>query len=389
METLVEFPHADGTAGVYRDRDGIWLSGVLGHGGTRLEGYQPSVEGLLGPRTAQAGRLPPGAVGAEVVDDLGERRRAAAGDGAWVIVLEQPTEGQPSPVRFFDPRGETVARPIPDGWRRTPVADAGEPCPACGASTWDEVEPLDESRGMHAAGLPDAEPPAVLPDLDWQPNPFVRCRTCGYEEPASTWFGPAVGTDAEPADAARLARDLVDQHDRAARQALSGIDFMVYVPEGLEVAVNGWGGYPGVDRVTVTHSGADGAELSVETSHHTVVYAGEPDLVLETLEGLLRPAPGDFPRAASQAAMTLWLEARERENRRERRLLMAGVEVERRPLVVDGAAEPFAFAATAGRWAAVRRVGELMVVVSATGVAVDDVRLVRVADPLSELLARH
>lgn len=57
--------------------------------------------------------------------------------------------------------------------------------------------------------------------------------------------------------------------------------------------------------------------------------------------------------------------------------------------MVDGAAEPFVFAATAGRWAAVRRVGELMVVISATDVAADDVRLVRVADPLGELLAER
>src|SRR5205823_1042714 len=112
-------------------------------------------------RTAEGGVLPAGATGAEVLDRAGGRRNAVVGGGAWVIVLDESATGALHPVRFFDRHGATVMRPLPAPWPRTPIDDVGEPCPACGATAWDEVRPQDDSYGARS-----------VPGGDWEPTPF-------------------------------------------------------------------------------------------------------------------------------------------------------------------------------------------------------------------------
>jgi hypothetical protein len=166
-EVLVSVEHADGAAAIVRDGRGMWLAGRADQPSVLIDDARPRIEGLAGDRTAQGGRLPPGAVGAEVVDHAGARHPAAAANGAWIVVLDEPVNGDTNPVRYVDAAGATVTAPLPAG-ARTPIDDAPEPCPACGASGWDHVVPDDHPGGMthvvcracgHAEGAMDFRPP--------------------------------------------------------------------------------------------------------------------------------------------------------------------------------------------------------------------------------------
>jgi hypothetical protein len=99
-EVLVSIQHDDGVAAIVRDGESVCLSGYLGHAKTVLDGYSSSMEGLTSERSAEGGLLPPGAVGAEVVDRSGRRHGAACAAGAWVIVLHEPTIGDVRPGAF-------------------------------------------------------------------------------------------------------------------------------------------------------------------------------------------------------------------------------------------------------------------------------------------------
>jgi hypothetical protein len=185
-EVLISVEHDDGVAGIVRDGGFTWLSGYLGEGATRLDGHWSSMEGLTGERSVEGGMLPPGAVDAEVLDRAGRRRRPASANGAWVIVLDEPTIGDVRPVRFLDAEGNTVRRPVPDGWAREHQADHQELCPACGGHTWERIRAPDGSAGMRWSGEGNApdEPPDTVPEVgvDWEATPWVRCTTCGYAE---------------------------------------------------------------------------------------------------------------------------------------------------------------------------------------------------------------
>jgi hypothetical protein len=391
-EVLVSI--AGENAGVYRDDDGYWLTGRLGEGGTLLTGYQPSVEGLAERRTVAGGRLPPGAIGSEVVDDLGNRHPATAANGAWILALDQPTRGNPPPVRHFDEDGVTVAAPLPDDWPRAPVPDAREQCPACGGSTWDEVTPLDESRGMSGPRSPVplladdvGEPPDIEAD-DWTPTPFLVCRTCGHEESAGTIL-QAVGGEGDPDEALRIAREFEHRQREQEREALASIEFPIFAPDGLEATLNGWGGLPGAtNRVTVTHWDGMTAHVSVETQSGDALYATPGERVLEALEDVLpaTSAEPSEPPTGSEAAVKLWFDAREREERATTRELMARVARRQAEMLVDGASQPVEIAAVEGSWAAAfDRDGIGVTVTSTTTARLEEVRLVTLDDPLESL----
>jgi hypothetical protein len=185
-EILVSVEHDDGLAAIVRNGPIVCLSGYLGQAKTVLDGYWSSMEGLRRGRSAEGGLLPPGAVGAEVVDRSGRRRRADCATGAWIIVLDEPTIGDARPVRFLDAEGNTARRPIPDGWGREAGRDCHEPCPACGNRIWERIRAPDGSAGMRWAGEhdPPDEPPQTVPDVggDWEATPWFRCTTCGHAE---------------------------------------------------------------------------------------------------------------------------------------------------------------------------------------------------------------
>lgn len=84
---------------------------------------------------------------------------------------------EPAPVRFSAADGASVRPPLPSDWRRVPVPDAVEPCPACDETTWEEITPTDGSRGMHASG-----------DQDMEPTSVIVCVACGHEERSGAWI---------------------------------------------------------------------------------------------------------------------------------------------------------------------------------------------------------
>jgi hypothetical protein len=183
---LVSVEHDDGVAGIVDHGEFACLSGYLGEAQTVVRGYFSSMEGLTGERSAEGGLLAPGAVGAEVLDRSGRRHRPASANGAWVIVLNEPTIGDMRPVRFLDADGRTVRQPVPDGWARESRSASREPCPACGHREWERIRAPDGSAGMRWAGKGDPPdgPPQRVPEVggDWEATPWLRCITCGYAE---------------------------------------------------------------------------------------------------------------------------------------------------------------------------------------------------------------
>jgi hypothetical protein len=205
-EVLVSIEHDDGVAGILRYGELACLSGYLGDGGTVLDGYWSSMEGLTGERSAEGGLLPPGAVGAEVVDRSGRRHRAASATGAWLIVLNEATIGDARPVRFLDPERNTVRRPVPVGWAREPQSDFHEPCPACGDHNWERILAPDGSGGMRrVAGEALEEPPETVPEVggDWEATPWLACTTCGHAETEGITFSAMVKLDDVPPEGGR------------------------------------------------------------------------------------------------------------------------------------------------------------------------------------------
>jgi hypothetical protein len=111
VDVLVSVRTMDGLAGVLRDEHGaLWLSWRTDSpGAPGLDGYRPHHLGLPDDRTLIGGRLPLGAVGAEAVDDAGRRITAAAGEGAWIAVLDQPIQGPIAPAWCWDASRTPIA----------------------------------------------------------------------------------------------------------------------------------------------------------------------------------------------------------------------------------------------------------------------------------------
>jgi ribosomal protein L37E len=367
-EVLVSVAYGGTTAGVIRGEDMCWLCGDLATGGgIGLDDHRPVLAGVEGDRAVEGGLLPPGAVAAEVVDRGGDVAAAAA-NGAWVIVLGEPVTGAPYPVRYLDGAGRTVRPPLPEAWPRIPVTDTTERCPACGFGEWDEITPLDHSRGSSGAG-----------EDSMAPTPTVVCRRCGHEEREGTFYAATSGpaTSAPPAaEALRARRALVRDH---VRMALSDVGFPVFAAAGRPCSYGGSStGDAVTDSVTIDH----GAELSVCTSAEGRVWTGVRELAREALEQRL-PDEGSGPWAeASHAALTLWCAASER----RRRQRAAAAEARVQPFRVDGAVHVFELVGNGERWAAAGWLGELIVTITAEGVAPEAVELERLADPLAAVL---
>ena len=123
-------------------------------------------------RSLIGGLLPPGAIGAEAVDDRGTRVAAAVGGGAYIAVLEQPDDGREPIVCCRDAAGQPVRRPWAADYPSVRVTNAEEPCPACGAIDYDEYTPFEDWRGGTGSKV----------DGTNVPSPIVSCRVCGHEE---------------------------------------------------------------------------------------------------------------------------------------------------------------------------------------------------------------
>lgn len=201
----------------------------------------PSKVGLRARQTLIGGVLPPGAMTAEVVDIHGARRVASVGGGAWIAVLNEEVDGRSSPACFRDAGGVLVRPPLPADWSRRPIEDVDDPCPACGERGWEEVIPMDGSRGMRGG-----ESGAM------EPMPLAVCRSCGHEEPVGAWATMKLTTSPTPEARRRQADAMRARLRERRRRALSDVRFPIYVAAGRPAKLSGWGGgEEGVEEVTV------------------------------------------------------------------------------------------------------------------------------------------
>gem|GEM_PF-5781619 len=298
-EDLVTVEHPDGIAAVVRDGREVWLTDALsGGGGTRLDDHRPVVVGLAGDRTLQGGLLPAGAAAAQVVDDAGVRRLAAASNGAWAIVLDQPCEGRVSPVCYRDADGVTVAPP-PATWARAPVLDADEPCPACGATGWDEACAGAGSRGLIGRRM--------------RPAPLVVCRACGHEHSVGVRYAATATADEPTAEAAAgMVHDAETRLLREARIALRDVEFAVYAARGRDGRIGGacsratWL-VPSVRSETSTA----GSGIATSDRRHRLVRVGGPSgpatsrASSRASRGFRRDACGSLRTAADRGTAAL------------------------------------------------------------------------------------
>jgi hypothetical protein len=388
LEVLVSVRTHEGIAGVVRDEVGaVWLSWRIdGLGGPRLDDYRPSHMGLADDRTLIGGRLVPGAVGAEVVDDSGRRIAAAVGGGVWVAVLEQPVRGPIAPAWCWDAERRPLAAPLPADWPRTRVSDASEPCPACGRTVWDQVTATDNSRGMRGTGRAPSTPPPVVEHYHrMEPTPFVVCCACGHEESIGALIRMTSAFDADAVGNERQHEQARRKIQERQRETLDRAGFPVYADRSSTAVMCGSGTSDGItESVKVRHGPRGdqaGPSLQIETSHAACHHHSEYADAYEELERWL-PAPGaDLPPDRSDAGLTIaW-----RTSDRERRRMAASADRDEVLIRVDGIAEPFTCVQSGEHWAAVRHRDSMSLTIVGRLIDPASLDLGPLRDPVGEL----
>jgi hypothetical protein len=388
---LIELP---GGQGVVRRGDGVVVvsEDVHSYRGLPLRAddiYRPVKTWLPEDRSLVAGMLAPGAVGAEVVDDRGERFAAMVGGGAYAAVLEQPNDGYEPVICCRDASGSAVRRPLPADYLGTPVDDADVPCPACGAIDYEEHIPTERWRG----GRPE-------PDGTVIPNPIVVCRQCGYEEREGTFFaggGSCEDDEDEAVREARVAR--TREHARVGRwlsntMMFGTLTFPVYAAEGWPAVLGGSGSHGDrLTSLTINHYDTPDADpfdggrsrLEITTSREDSPVNDELHQARQTLHGRLQnndDTRSSWPEA-SHAAVTLWLAARDRTARGN---TLDAVRSEQL-ISIDGTPAPFlTLTAATGHWVAIRHHNDLIITIAASDLDPTLITMEPIPDPAARLL---
>jgi hypothetical protein len=380
-------------AGVVRRVDGatVVTDDVSEGHGTHLrveDPYHPVKSWVDDDRSVVGGLLQPGAVSAEVVDDLGVRVEATiGGHGAYAAIIAQPNDGVDPIVCCRDVTGRPVRRPLAAEYRCEPVIDAEEPCPACGAVAYAEYFPTEQWRG----GRPG--PGGVI-----IPNPIVVCCECGHEAPEGSFFGASVSDEGED-EAERQARIAKAQAEARVQQwyantmLLRGVTFPIYAADGWPARIGGSGSRGDVlTAITIAHDKASSSDGDAGSLHRLEVTTSVDEFQLshelrharETLEvwaGNQQPQMSWEGR--SHAAITLWLAAHQR---RSRGLVLAA-ERTQQPIILDGAPQPFLTLTTStGSWVAVRTHHDLMITIAAHHLQPTAIALEPIADPTARLV---
>jgi hypothetical protein len=213
----------------------------------------------------------------------------------------------------------------------------------------------------------------------------VVCRECGHEESIGTFYGAETSDDVVPEGVARRVREHDLERRSKAREALASASFPIYVAVGWPVEANGWGSgmrWPeDLHSIRISHGAwkdQSGGTLTVETQLEERVLDSELAEARELLEASLYETTGEWPEV-SESALTVWLEARDRERRR----IAAEAKPQLRLIDVDGEAQEFLVLQAGSRWAAASRLGSVVVKVSAREVPVEDLRLESLSDPVA------
>ncbi|HXD67677.1 MAG TPA: hypothetical protein VNV17_23830, partial [Solirubrobacteraceae bacterium] len=388
---LIELP---GGQGVVRRGDGVVVVSEDVHSDRGLplradDIYRPVKTWLPGDRSLVAGMLAPGAVGAEVVDDRGDRFSAVLGGGAYAAVLEQPNDGHDPVVCCRDASGMAVRRPLPAVYLSTPIEDADVPCPACAAIDYEECVPTELWRG----GRPG-------PDGTVIPNPIVVCRQCGYEEREGTFFAVVGSSEDDEDEAVREARVArTREHARVGRwlsntMMLGTLTFPVYAAQGWPTVLGGSGSHGDrLTSLTINHYdtpdadpfSGDRSRLEITTSREDSPANDKLHQARRTLHGWLQnddDARSSWPQA-SHAAVTLWLAARDRAARGK---TLDAVRSEQL-ISIDGTPAPFlTLTAATGHWVAIRHHNDLIITIAASDLDPTLITLEPIPDPAARLL---
>jgi hypothetical protein len=386
---LVSLPSG---AGLVRDDDDLILitnDVAVGRSGTYLREeapLHPAKHWVNEDQCVVGGILPPGAASADVVDDRGIRVAATVARGAYAALLDQPTDGHEPIVCCRDAAGEPIRRPWPNDYPSVRVTDAQEPCPACGALDYDEYVPFEQWRG--GRGGPNA---TVIP------NPVVSCRVCGHDEPEGTFvhFGSGPGDHEDMAEhAARIAQARAEMRQRQWRSAemtLRDTRFPIYAAEGWPAQLGG-SGSQGADttEITITHHdtpvfdpfAGDQPRLEITTKHDDSLL-GDLYEARQTLDNWLHAdnSGTEWPDV-SNAALTLWLRARDR----RRRAALLRAERTAQLITIDAAPTPALMLMTGRRWVAVARQRNLTIVIAGHEIDPGSLHLKPITDPLAQLL---
>jgi hypothetical protein len=387
LTVLIELP---GGAGVVRRDDGeiVITHDVSDDRGQPLRGsddFRPVQTWLDDARSIVAGPLPPRTVSAEVIDDRGIRVAATIGAGVYAAIVEQPNDGHGPVVCCRDESGAPVLRPLPADWTRTPVPDAKERCPGCGAVAYDEVLPTDGSRGGRGGHGHDGP---------LEPCRIVVCRQCGHEEGAGSSLMRFASPDDEDeaTKAARIARNRAQARVRkwySDTMTLRGVSFPIYAAETWPATITG-SGSSGNDltELTVGHHAEETKDpftIPDFTVTASIRDAHDSDLrrARRALEMWIRDDDHPQPDGLSDAATKLWFAARRRDRRAA---AVAAIQTEQM-ITIDGTPQPFLRLSTpTGRWVAVRRHGHLTITIAARDLDLTTLKLEPIPDPAARLL---
>jgi hypothetical protein len=348
--------------------------------------YLPLRTWLDEARSIVAGLLPPGAVSAEIIDDRGIRVAAATGEAVYAAILQQPNDGREPVVCCRDENGAPVQRPLPADWTRTQVSDAEEPCPACGAIDYDEVQPTDGSRGGRGGHGHDGP---------LEPSRIVVCRRCGHEEGAGSGLIRLTSPDNEDetAKAARIARHRAEARVRkwhSDAMTLRGVTFPIYAAETWPARITGSGSSrDDLTTITIGHYAEETddpfrrPDLTVTTAinqrHNSELRRAQHALETWVHDDHNRPLPDGL----SDAATKLWFAAR----RRDRHAAALDASPAEQLITIDGTPQPFFTLSTpTGRWVAVRRHDNLTITIAARDLEPAGLTLEPIPDPAAGLL---
>ncbi|MDA0172923.1 YwqG family protein [Solirubrobacter taibaiensis] len=290
-------------------------------------------------RFVVSGSKPSEATRVVIIDDRGDEWEATIAGDAWSVTAGE-TPFAEALVRFEDAGGAVVAQPLPDG-ERVAVDEADVPCPVCGAAAWVAI------------------------------GERVHCERCGLRVGAGLFFMHLyVEEDGEDVEIEFEDDEDEDEDEpedgdweahwrREQEQAVASAAFPVYGVPGDEPEVGGVGsGSEGVDTVTLSYGHGE-AHLHVESRREEPWGMG--DRLRSALADLLREHEHV---ARSDAAERVWSTHAERLARRR----AAHAERETRTFTVNGAPEPFAFAAVDDRWVALREHLGVVITLRARGV---------------------
>lgn len=350
-QTLVALAHRHGVAEVRRNRhDAMLTSDVRHKAGTVLQGHRPVVIGLRDEVTLSGGLLPPGAVDAVVFDRAGRTHDATCGGGAWLVLLDQPIDGERPVVRFVDAAKAVVPVPVPPGVRLEAVTDAVDPCPACGALAWQKVTAAPQDLyGSDGPGRPTA----------------ALCGRCGFEEDLGVLYAatespsPSWPADENVDDSrAEIAEREAEAH-RARNDDARKAPFPLH---GLAT------GFPMVTGLGHSDGEINSVTLAYDTRSGPITVQSDSDPWLESPPWLVRAAlgnmafEGDWPQL-SDTAVLLWINARSRERVAE----ASRAPVREVTLTLDDEPVTFATAAIGNCFAAATRLPGTTILVSGHG----------------------